>query len=90
MRVLNIGSLNKVGGDSFLEGWCPGDAVLLQNEISHRASALEEALRRGLRGFLTLGAEGLSYAGSDGIAAAALCVTRAGAVPSIPYRNEIS
>ncbi|MEI6875259.1 MAG: ribokinase, partial [Spirochaetota bacterium] len=37
--------------DSFLEGWGPGDAVLLQNEVSNVAYALAECARRGLRVF---------------------------------------
>jgi len=37
---------------SFLEGWGPGDAALLQNEISSLGAAIEGCARRGLRVFL--------------------------------------
>ena len=37
--------------DAFLEGWGPGDAVLLQNEVSNVGYALAECARRGLRVF---------------------------------------
>ena len=33
----------------FLEGWGPGDSVLLQNELSSLAYAMERAKRKGLR-----------------------------------------
>ncbi|GAB1484861.1 ribokinase [Treponema sp.] len=38
--------------DFFLEGWGKGDALLLQNETSEGAYAIEEASKRGIRVFL--------------------------------------
>lgn len=189
--IILLGGANQDIGrpdiDAFLDGWGEGDALLLQNEISHLAHAFEESVTRGLRVFLnpspmtaeitrlplertsclilnevegealtgegnperiltalrarcprtdlvlTLGAEGLRYSGADGnafvmpakrvtavdttaagdtftgyfiaglargddpgtaleegIRAAAVCVSRPGAVPSIPLRSEIA
>jgi ribokinase len=193
--IILLGGANREMGradiDGFLEGWGPGDAVLLQNETGEVGYALAQAALKGLEIFfnpspireniaglplrevdwlilnevegaaiaglparapappeailaalraglprtdlvLTLGADGVRYSGADGrslslpalrveavdttaagdtftgyfiaavlrgedveaalreaVRAAAICVTRPGAVPSIPLRSEL-